>query len=78
MIVSGDQNDDGFKSTTEGMPWVALPLTADKSNVEKKVPCTGYPTPGIVRNSDGKVLAPDVFGKVNEGSLTECQGLANA
>ena len=53
------------------MPWVALPFGADKTAIEAKIPCTGYPTPGIINGSNGNVVNPDVFGKVNEGSFAE-------
>ena len=52
----------------EGAPWVALPYGADKSNFEKKIPCTGYPTPGVIK-ADGTIVDVDAFGKVNEGSF---------
>ena len=52
----------------EGAPWVALPFQSDKAEFEKKIPCTGYPTPGVLK-ADGTVVDPDCFGKVNEGSL---------
>ena len=47
------------------MPWVAIPMDADKSKIEAKVPNTGYPTPGIINGITGAVINPDVFGKVN-------------
>ena len=48
-------------------PWVSIPFGADKASIEKKIPCTGYPTPGVLK-ADGTVVDPDCFGKVNEGS----------
>ena len=68
VVVSGDQNEEGFKSTMEGVPFVALPFGADKTEIEKKIPCTGYPTPGVLK-ADGTVVDSDAFGKVNEGSF---------
>eukprot|EP00356_Strombidium_inclinatum_P011071 CAMPEP_0170495468 /NCGR_PEP_ID=MMETSP0208-20121228/16047_1 /TAXON_ID=197538 /ORGANISM="Strombidium inclinatum, Strain S3" /LENGTH=61 /DNA_ID=CAMNT_0010771701 /DNA_START=172 /DNA_END=357 /DNA_ORIENTATION=- len=50
-------------------PWVGLPLQADKSKLSNLVPCTGYPTPGVVSGKSGAVIAADVFGKVNNDSL---------
>ena len=69
MIVSGDQNEDGYKASMEDAPWVSIPFGADQASIEKIIPCTGYPTPGIVRRKDGKIIDADAFGKVNEGSL---------
>ena len=70
IIISGDQNEDGFKLTMEGAPWVALKFGADKSAFETKVPCTGYPTPGII-TPNGDVIEADVYNKINEGSFAE-------
>ena len=55
-------------------PWKAplgLPflVAVKKGDMEAKVPCTGYPTPGVVNGKTGAVIDPDVFGKVEEGSL---------
>ena len=71
VVISGDQNDEGFRKSTEGMPWVALPLNFDKDKVAAVVPCTGYPTPGIINGTTGAVIDPDAFGKVQENSLSE-------
>ena len=43
------------------MPWYTLPL-GKKAEAESKVPCTGYPTPGLVK-ADGTVINPDMFGQ---------------
>lgn len=56
-----------------GKPWVAVPfadLGSRKQAIGQKVPCTGYPTPGVVRVSDGAVLNADAytwFGQNNFG-----------
>ena len=71
VIISGDKDADGFGKTTDGMPWVAIPLGGDKGGVEQKVPCTGYPTPGIINGVTGEVFDPDAFGKVSEASMNE-------
>ena len=55
----------------DGAPWVALPFGADKSAYEAKIPCTGYPTPGVISGKDGKVIIADAFGKVTEASVQE-------
>ena len=69
--MSGDQNEDGFKSTMNGMPWVAIPFGSDKSKYEAVIPCTGYPTPGVINGATGAVIEADAFGKVNAGSLDQ-------
>lgn len=70
-MVSGDQNIDGFKTSMNECPWVALPFGADKSQYEAKIPCTGYPTPGVINGTTGAVIIADAFGKVTEASLQE-------
>ena len=54
----------------DGAPWVALDFGADSYALAAMVPCTGYPTPGVI-DGDGNVINPDVFGKVFEGSIDE-------
>jgi hypothetical protein len=69
IVVSGDQDEAGFKSTMDGMPWVALPFGKDKSSIEAVIPCTGYPTPGVLNGTTGDVIEADAFGKVNDDAL---------
>ena len=71
VIVSGDRDENGFSNTTKDMPWVALPLGADKSGIEGKIPCTGYPTPGIVNAATGEVIDADAFGKVDQANYND-------
>ena len=62
--MSGDNNTDGFSSTMKDMPFVAVPFAEVKSrlgDIGKKVPCTGYPTPGWVNAKTGAVLKADAF-----------------
>ena len=68
VVVSGDQDKAGWSRSMADMPFVSIPFQSDASGCEKFVPCTGYPTPGVIR-ADGTVGDPDCFGKVNEGSL---------
>ena len=68
-MVSGDSDDNGFNQSMDGCPWFAVPRQGEHK-LEEKVPCTGYPTPGIVK-ADGTVVNADVFGKVNEEALKE-------
>ncbi len=59
----------GFQSSMSGAPWVAVPFAetkARKGPIEAKVPCTGYPTPGVINAKTGAVIDADVFGKVNQ------------
>lgn len=71
VVVSGDSDSNGFNASMEGAPWVAVPLNGEKGDIEAKVPCTGYPTPGVINGKTGDVINADVFGKVEEGSLAE-------
>ena len=71
VVISGDQDQGGFDKSCEGMPWVAIPFGGDKGAIESKVPCTGYPTPGIINGTTGEVLDADAFGKVSEDSLND-------
>ena len=70
IVVSGDKNDEGFKASIKDTPWLTLPLTADKSAINEKIPCTGYPTPGIINGTTGDVIDADIFGKVSLESMT--------
>ena len=72
VVISGDQNEDGFKLTTDDAPWVFVPYDADKERraaIEKVIPNVAYPTPGVVK-ADGTVVEADCFGKVNEEVLS--------
>ena len=66
VIVSGDKDQGGFDATMRDAPWVALPLGVEKAAYEAKIPCTGYPTPGIINAATGAVIEADAFGKVSE------------
>ena len=52
-------------------PWVGLPLGADKAGIEAKIPCTGYPTPGIVNGATGEVINADAFGHVDDANYAQ-------
>ena len=56
------------------MPWVAQPFGADKTAIGAKVPCTGYPTPGVVNGATGEVLDADCFGKVDDANYADWLG----
>ena len=69
VIISGDNDESGYKDTTAEMPWVAIPLKKhNQDKLNTKVPCTGYPTPGIMNGATGEVLDADAFGKVDQGN----------
>ena len=68
VMVSGDSDEAGYKSSMDGCNWLCVPFKGDSSEIEKKVPCTGYPTPGIVK-IDGTVIEADAFGKVSLEAL---------
>ena len=42
VVISGDRDADGFKSTMSGYPWVAVPFKEKRPSIEEKIPCTGY------------------------------------
>jgi hypothetical protein len=69
VVVSGDNDEDGFKNTTNGFPWVAIPFDGEdrKGPIGAKVPCTGYPTPGVVNAKTGKVINADAFDEMGQG-----------
>ncbi len=70
IVISGDSDANGFNNSMATMPWVALPLkSAEAAILADKVPCTGYPTPGVINGLTGAVIDPDVFGKVVMESL---------
>jgi len=74
IYVSGDRDAGGFSKTTDGCPWLFIPfdeLASRKAAFEALIPCTGYPTPGIVNAKTGAVIDADAFGKVNAKSLSE-------
>ena len=71
MIVSGDKDQGGYDQTMREAPWVALPMGADKAGIEGKVPCTGYPTPGIINGATGEVINADAFGSVDDANYTQ-------
>jgi len=66
VVVSGDDDEQGYKETMAKTPWVALPYGADASSISSKIKCTGYPTPGVINGSTGEVITADCFGKVDE------------
>ena len=71
VIVSGDKDQGGYDQTMREAPWVALPMGADKAGIEAKVPCTGYPTPGIINGATGEVINADAFGSVDDANYAQ-------
>jgi hypothetical protein len=45
VVVSGDNDPKGFSATFDGAPWVAVPFGEKREEIERHIPCTGYPTP---------------------------------
>ena len=41
VVVSGDRDEQGFKRTMEGLPFVAVPFGNQRPAIEDAVPCTG-------------------------------------
>ena len=77
VIVSGDKDQGGYDSTMRECPWVALPFGADKGAYEAKIPCTGYPTPGIINAATGDVIEADAFGKVSDEHYQQWMAACN-
>ena len=54
------------------MPWVGIPFGekegAGCKALSEAVPCTGFPTPGILNGTTGAVIDPDCFGKVDQAN----------
>ena len=53
------------------MPWYALKFQDNKDAIEKVIPCTGYPTPGVIKLEDGSTYIEDAFGKLTANSFYE-------
>ena len=73
VVVSGDRDDGGFKSSSDGCPWLFVPFSevgARRAAIEAKIPCTGYPTPGVV-TVGGEVCDADAWGKVDDDNFTQ-------
>ena len=48
----------------DGAPWLCVPfaeVATRKESIGKKVPCTGYPTPGIINAKTGEVYEADAW-----------------
>ncbi len=72
IVISVDRDANGFDNSMANMPWVALPLkNAEAAILAVKVPCTGYPTPGVINVQTGAVIDANFFGKVVMESLAE-------
>lgn len=71
VIVSADNDEAGYNKTIAGMPWVATKLNADRGKIEEHVPCTGYPTPGIINGKTGEPINLDAFGACDTATLKE-------
>ena len=47
------------------------------ASIGKVIPCTGYPTPGVVSTKTGKVLAEDAYNGWNKSTSMLDQWLKN-
>ena len=68
--MAGDNDESGFQRTVEGFPWLNVPfdeIEKRKGPIGEKVPCTGYPTPGIVDAKSGNVISADAFDEMGGG-----------
>jgi hypothetical protein len=78
VVISGDRDPAGFQKTIEGAPWVAMRTSVVGGNdtakdaTGKKIPCTGYPTPGIISAMDGRVILADAYDTwTNQASMLQ-------
>ena len=65
VLISGDRDESGYKMSIKEMPWVAVPFQGEKGGLEEKIPCTGYPTLGLINGVTGEVLDDDCFQEVS-------------
>lgn len=78
VIVSGDDDVDGYRETIENLPFLAVPfadLASRKVAIEKKIACHFYPQPSVVDAKSGKVLngktsseAEALHGEISSGN----------
>jgi hypothetical protein len=71
VVHSGDRDPGGFASTSDGCPWLFVPFEecdARKAAIGAVIPCTGYPTPGVI-TAAGVVCDPDAWGKVDDANF---------
>jgi len=71
VILSGDNDIDGYKKTISDMPWIAVAHGSDDiiSKIGEVVECTGYPTPGIINGINGNVINGDAYGSTDTATL---------
>lgn len=63
-MVSGDRDEAGFDKTIYNLPFLSIPFIELKTRtpeINKLIPCTGYPTPGFINAQTGEVLNADAF-----------------
>jgi hypothetical protein len=64
IMVSGDRDESGFNQTIADLPYLSIPFNETETrtpSINKMIPCTGYPTPGIINAQTGAVLKADAF-----------------
>ena len=81
ILISGDHDESGYKSTMSGHDFVSVPFAETserKKAIEKHVPCTGYPTPGVINTKTGAVIEADAWGKVDDTNFKSWMAAAAA
>jgi hypothetical protein len=59
-MVSGDRDLEEYARTIERIPWIAMPYgTNIEKGIESVIPCTGFPTPGVINGKTGEVVTYD-------------------
>ena len=79
VVVSGDRDGGGFTSTSQGCPWLFVPfseIAARRAAIEATIPCTGYPTPGVI-TAAGEVCDADAWGKVDDANFAQWMSKAS-
>ncbi len=81
ILISGDDDEDGFNETIGGLPFIAVPfkeMGKRRPDIEKKIPCHFYPQPCIVDAKSGKILLGKDSSEAEalHGEITRCSDAA--
>ena len=81
VIVSGDDEEDGFNETMGGLPFIAVPfkdIGKRKPDIEKKIPCHFYPQPCVLDAKSGKILFGSSSSEAEalHGEISSCSDAA--
>ena len=78
LMVSGDRDLEEYAYTIEKIPWIAMPFGTDiTSGIESVIPCTAYPTPGIINGKTGEVITYDAQGNMDNSDFQSWLSRAN-